>query len=85
MNQEMRYKFVHVRRTGEIHAGKAIFYVYNNKSNVGMAQIFWYRPWRMWCARFNEDTVWSEDCLADLRESIKVISEKEPKEAANAG
>ncbi|MFA5187516.1 MAG: hypothetical protein WC551_13635 [Patescibacteria group bacterium] len=33
--------------------------------------IEWYAPWRRYVASFSENSVWSEDCLADVIEFMR--------------
>ena len=55
-----------VQEKCHLHAGKPVYSINNKKSGAPLAQVFWYQPWRQWCARFHEDSVWSNDCLMDL-------------------
>ncbi len=66
-------KYIRYDKTDEFFNGKMLYQIINKQSGNPIGQIFWYKSWRQWCARFKEDTVWSEDCLADVREFIKAI------------
>ena len=52
------------------HAGKERYVVTNIKSDQPLADVFWYPAWRQWVCRMNDDAVWSEDCLRDVREFV---------------
>jgi len=64
-------KFIGMIQSDEFFNGKTVFSIINKKSGHIIGQVFWYKPWRRWCARFDEDTVWSEDCLTDVRMFIE--------------
>jgi hypothetical protein len=63
-------KYIAIMDSGEKFGGKPLYSVMNKKSAMELAQIFWYSLWRRWCARFMQDSVWSSDCLADVREIL---------------
>lgn len=63
-----------VRIAGEEFNGKPLYGVWNKKSNDEIAQLFWYAPWRQWCARFIQDSVWSQDCLEDVRTYLLALN-----------
>jgi hypothetical protein len=73
---ELRFKFINIEAESQEHAGRPVYAVNSNRSGEAMAQIFWHAPWRMWCVRFNPDTVWSEDCLRDVRLAIDHLTTK---------
>jgi hypothetical protein len=56
------------------YGGREVYAVVNKRSGTEIGNIFWYPPWRQWTARFDEDSVWSHDCLADVREFILSMS-----------
>ena len=62
--------------TGAMHNGKPLYWIFNKRSNQSIGQIFWYPTWRLWAARFQEATVWSEDCLADVRAFIDEVAKE---------
>ena len=81
MAEQFKYKFIHVSQdaTKEMHAGKPVYYIFNNRSNEAIGKIYWFAPWRMWATTLRENSVWSSGCLADVRDAIKRISEAEVK------
>ncbi len=78
MAEMKKYRFIHVGLDAarEMHAGKPVYYVFNNRSNEAIARILWYAPWRLWVATFSEESVWSAGCLADIQDAIKWIGEQ---------
>jgi hypothetical protein len=73
----MVYKFIsvgHDRNLNEVYDGKPLYWIVNNRTKMPIGQIFWYRPWRRWCVRFKEDTVWSSDCLENVANAIAAIA-----------
>jgi len=75
----LMYKFIHVGRNVGLdeHAGKPIYYIFNNKGNYAMGRILYYPAWRQWVATFDEEAVWSTGCLEDVNKAISQIAEKE--------
>ena len=63
-------KYIGFEIDNETHENRPLYNVKNIRSGDYIAQIFWYSSWRKWCVRFNEDSVWSEDCLADVRNTL---------------
>jgi hypothetical protein len=60
-------KYIAIMDSSEKFDGKPLYSIMNKKSAMELAQIFWYAPWRRWCVRFEEESVWSEDCLKVVR------------------
>lgn len=52
------------------YGGREVYAIVNKRCGTPIGNVFWYPPWRQWTARFNDDAVWSQDCLADVREFI---------------
>jgi len=50
--------------------GHPSFSIRNKRSGTELGQIGWYPAWKQFTVHFNEMTIWSEDCLADVREFI---------------
>lgn len=63
-------KYITFQKDGQTFGGKDVYEVANKKSGKPLASIFWYQPWRQWTVRFDDNAVWSQDCLADVREFI---------------
>ena len=49
--------------------------VINKRSDGLIARIEWHKPWRKWVVCFDANSIWSEDCLQDIREFILSIPE----------
>lgn len=64
-------KFIRLEKTKTMHEDHPIHSIVNKKSGQSIGQIFWYKPWKKWCVEFKPQTVWSEDCLDDVREFIQ--------------
>lgn len=67
-------KFIRFEFDTGTHEGKPLFSIVNKRSNEAIGQVFWYGLWRQWTVRFREDSVWSQDCLADVREFIQRLN-----------
>lgn len=50
--------------------GRPLYCVVNRRSKTKIAELLWYEPWRRYVARFDSDSVWSDDCLNDLRVAL---------------
>ena len=75
----MTYQFFHVARDAELeeHAGRPVYYIFNNKSNTAIGRILWCWAWRQWVATFAEDAQFSRGCLADVENAIGKITAAE--------
>lgn len=51
-----------------------VWVIRNKKSNVRLGRIERYARWRQYVAIFSDCTVWSQDCLADVSEFIRSVS-----------
>ena len=64
-------KFIRFEKDNSQQFGdREVYAIVNKRSGMPIGNIFWYQPWQQWAARFDEDSVWSQDCLADVREFI---------------
>jgi hypothetical protein len=79
MMQPMRYTFIQVipDDTGEMYAGRPMYDIVNNRSGDFLGQILWYPAWRKWVARFYDNAVWSTDCLENVNDAIRTITNGE--------
>lgn len=64
---KMRFKHIRFDEAGLLYS------IRNNRSGGALGVVFWYAPWKQWCARFDENTVWSQDCLEDVRTFINSL------------
>ena len=53
--------------------------VENKKHGNQIGVIHWYHPWRQFVLFAEPDTAWSSDCLTDVQDAIKKITEKHRK------
>ena len=60
-------KYLRFEERGQRFNGKPVYYVVSRKHGNDLAQVFWYPRFNSWSARFWADTVWSEDCLQEVR------------------
>lgn len=65
------FKFIRFEKREDKHDGKPVYAIVNKRSGEELGQAFYYAPRRQWCARFDEDVVWSQDCIADVREFLQ--------------
>jgi hypothetical protein len=49
---------------------KDLFVIQNRKSGAVLGQIVWYPPWNQYVFISDENAIWSQDCLQDVREFI---------------
>ena len=66
-------KYIKFEISDEKHEGKPVYDCLNKRTGTALAQIFWYKPWKQWTCRFNPNSVWSEDCLKDIRSFILIL------------
>jgi len=57
------FKHMSITRYGRIGVEES----YTIRSQILLGHIRFYSPWGQWCFFPFADTVWSEDCLADVR------------------
>lgn len=50
------------------------YYLVNHRSGTSIATIEWYGAWRQFCFFPMENTVWSDGCMADVREIIRAVT-----------
>ena len=56
---------------GECFNDHPLYWIVNKRTRKPIGQVFFDDQWSMWCARFKEDGVWSEECLRDVRAFIR--------------
>ena len=71
----MRYKFFDVVEEPLIGSRKTHEYsVVNRHGDYEIGRIAWYGEWRQFCFFPAEETVWSDGCLADVRDALAKIA-----------
>ncbi len=74
------YKFFRVTECPHVwRRGLPEYSVINNKSSKQIGVIYWYHPWRQFVFYPEIDTVWSDDCLTNIKDAIKKISVRHKK------
>ncbi len=63
-------KYIEFKEDGQKYGKRNVYAIVNKRSGTPIGNIFWYPPWQQWTARFDDDSVWSEDCLEDVRKFI---------------
>ena len=63
-------KYIRFEKDGQLFGGRDVYAIINKRSGVPIGNVFWYHPWRQWTVRFDEDSIWSQDCLSDVRDFI---------------
>ena len=72
MNTTATYKFL----TVETDDGET-YYLVNRKSGECIGAVAKYRPWSQWCFFPNNETVWSDGCLADVQDFMGKVKRGE--------
>lgn len=54
-----------------------LFVLINKSSQTAIGEIKWYGRWRQYCFFPDEATVWSDGCLADVRDFLAKLKEAE--------
>ena len=54
--------------TGEFVYGKPQYFVRNKRTKGVLARLCWYPAWKEWVSEPAPQAIWSQDCLADMRE-----------------
>ena len=57
-------------RKNKNHRGQPTYEIVNKKAGTILGQAFYYPPWQQWVTQMDKFAVWSEDCLADVREFL---------------
>mgnify|MGYP001382625929 FL=1 len=66
-------KYITFEDSKEKFDGKPIYNCFSKRDRFCLAEVFWYKPWKQWTCRFNPNSVWSEDCLEDVRKFILLL------------
>jgi hypothetical protein len=61
-------KFIEFENDGETVYGKPEYLVKSKSGGNVLARIVWYPRWQQWVCEPAPNTIWSQDCLADMRE-----------------
>ena len=66
-----RYKYI---RFEESVNPDCAWLCYNNRSGHILASIAWEKRWKQYVATFDEETIWSRDCLRDVIEFMEQLT-----------
>ena len=81
-------KFIEFENDGETVYGKPEYLVKSKSGGNVLARLVWYPRWRQWVCEPAPNTIWSQDCLADMREYMLSLSnapEQRPEGYAASG
>ena len=67
-------KYIRFEVSFQTFGGKQVYQIVNKRSQEPIGNVFWYPRWRKWVARFDEDSVWSDDCLQEVMDFIRLTS-----------
>ena len=70
-------KYIEFENDGEFVNGKPEYLVKSKSSGNVLARLCWYPRWRQWVCEPAPNTIWSQDCLADMREYMLGLSNAE--------
>ena len=70
-----KYRFITIRQVGvEIFEGKPAYRIFNNKTNLQLAVLSWYKPWKQYVFSSRDDCVFNDSCLRDILDFISGIN-----------
>ena len=58
--------------------GKPAYRVINKKVGDLIGAVLWHPPWRRYILQCAPETIWADDCLADVEEFIKSLAKPVP-------
>lgn len=62
-------KYIRFERNGVLD-GHPVYLIVNKKHIEIIGRIAWFNDWKQYVADFDEDSVWSHDCLADVQAKL---------------
>jgi hypothetical protein len=68
---------------GEKVFGKPEYLVRNKRTKGVLARVCWYPPWKQWVSEPAPNTIWSHDCMADMREFVLSLNAEAGRIAGN--
>jgi len=60
----------------EPYGTKFTYNIINTRHRDCLGRVCWYPAWRQWVATFEDMTVWSADCLADVQGFLTWLKEQ---------
>ena len=62
-----KYQFITIRQIGtETFEEKPVYRIFNNKTNLQLGIISWYKPWRQYVFSSRDDCVFNASCLGNV-------------------
>lgn len=70
-----RYRYIRIETTAEPEPGRTtrVYFIYNTSTNAIIGKIAWCSYWRQFVFEPSPLTVWSDDCLAAVRDAIQKV------------
>lgn len=79
-----KYKYVCFRKSAiivvsnsDISMSKQVWTCYANKSSDTLGTVLWYPSWKQYCVQFNDDAIFSTDCLTDIADFLEQLNAKD--------
>lgn len=69
-----RFRHIHFDEIGDLQHG-GCYLIKNNKTNSILGYIEWYKPWRKYIVRYEEDAVFDETCTCDILDFLMRLKE----------
>ena len=67
---------------GEKCNGKPEWFIHSKRTRGTLGHIVWYPAWRQWVFEAAPNTIWSQDCLADVRAFMVSLNAEKPQSAS---
>ena len=68
--------FIQIRRGQSAGSLKLVFDVQEKKAGFSLGVIRWHSPWKEYVFSVSQDSIWSVECLNDLREFLLKLNRK---------
>jgi hypothetical protein len=69
-----KYKYIHFEQAKSSLVDKPVFYCRNNKSNSILAGCLYDNKWKQYVVKFNQNAIFSSDCLKDIADFLKQLN-----------
>mgnify|MGYP001583311091 FL=1 len=69
-----KYRFITIKQVNEeIFEGKPVYRIFNNKTNLQLGILSWYKPWKQYVFSSRDDCVFNDACLRDVLDFMSSI------------
>lgn len=58
----------------EQYSGRPTYRILNRRSGTELGQIGWYPRWKCFTVHFEDNSVWSADCLDDVQRKLTELN-----------